>query len=205
SIKTAAESIVDLDLGVNGPVVRVTPDTTVGLDKLTRTGTGADSVIETRLNVENGSIIGSVNKLAKASKYEIKTPNGVAGIRGTDYVIKVKKLSDGSYEVTFTDVTGTLVVVARVNGNPETVVLNAGESWTPGSSVIPTPQQLLEFYREQVRAAIAAIGGGGGGNQPAVVTSPVPVIEPYVSPVIGAKGGATAPDEFPFPDEELRN
>ncbi|MEP6662425.1 MAG: hypothetical protein ABJC04_02065, partial [Verrucomicrobiota bacterium] len=31
SIKTAAESIVDLDLGVNGPVVRVTPDTTVGL------------------------------------------------------------------------------------------------------------------------------------------------------------------------------
>lgn len=177
-IQTAPESVVDLDLGENGPVVRVTPNTTIGLDKLTYTGTGADSVIETGLNLKNGTIIGNVKKLAKASKYEIKTPNGVAGIRGTDYVISVKKLADGTYEVTFTDITGTLVVVAMVNGAPQTVVLNAGESWTPGSDVTPTPRQLLDFYREQVRAAIDKVDVGEFQGR-------VPPIEQYHSPTIG--------------------
>jgi hypothetical protein len=35
-------------------------------------------------------MMGSVRKLAAASRYEIKTPAGVAGIRGTDYVITDK-------------------------------------------------------------------------------------------------------------------
>jgi hypothetical protein len=87
TIQTAAESHVDLFLGINGPVVRVAEDTQMGLDKLTYTDTGADAVIETQLNLTKGVLIGSVRKLAAASRYEIKTPAGVAGIRGTDYVI----------------------------------------------------------------------------------------------------------------------
>ena len=181
TIQTAPESIVDLDLGENGPVVRITPNTTVSLDKLVYSGTGMDSVIETRLNVQNGTIIGNVKKLARASKYEIKTPNGVAGIRGTDYVVSVKKLPDGTYEVTFTDITGTLVVVALVDGKPQTVVLNSGESWTPGSNVIPTPRQLLDFYREQIAQAIEAIKEAFAGNPP----PGVPEIKQRVSPVTG--------------------
>lgn len=182
TIQTAPESIVDLDLGVNGPVIRVTPNTTMSIDKLAYAGTGVDSVIETAVNVKNGTIIGNVKKLAKASKYEIKTPNGVAGIRGTDYVVTVKKLPDGTYEVTFTDITGTLVVAAIVNGIPETVVLNAGESWTPGRDVVPTPRQLLDFYREQIAAAIAVMDFEEKAFQAAV-----PRIEQHVSPTIGAK------------------
>jgi hypothetical protein len=86
-VSTSAESHVDLYLGINGPVVRVAEDTTVGIDKLTYTDTGADAVIETQLNLTKGTLIGSVRKLAAASRYEIKTPSGVAGIRGTDYVV----------------------------------------------------------------------------------------------------------------------
>ena len=86
-VSTAAGSHVDLFLGINGPVVRVAEDTTMGIDKLTYTDTGADAVIETQLNLTKGTLIGSVRKLAQASRYEIKTPAGVAGIRGTDYVI----------------------------------------------------------------------------------------------------------------------
>ncbi len=182
-IQTAPESVVDLDLGENGPVVRVTPDTTVGLDKLAYAGTGADSVIETTVNVRNGTIIGNVKKLAKASKYEIKTPNGVAGIRGTDYVVSVKRLPDGTYEVTFTDITGTLVIAAIVHGVPETVVLNAGESWTPGGDVVPTPRQLLDFYRGQVASSIDAL-------PPGYDRAALPgrrAIEQHVSPTIGAR------------------
>ncbi|MBI1178220.1 hypothetical protein GC207_12365 [bacterium] len=87
TISTAAGSHVDLYLGINGPVVRVDESTQVGIDKLTYTDTGADAVIETQLNLTKGTLIGSVRKLAAASRYEIKTPAGVAGIRGTDYVI----------------------------------------------------------------------------------------------------------------------
>lgn len=86
-ISTAAGSHVDLYLGINGPVVRVAEDTQMSIDKLTYTDTGADAVIETQLNLTKGTLIGSVRKLAAASRYEIKTPSGVAGIRGTDYVI----------------------------------------------------------------------------------------------------------------------
>ena len=57
TIQTAPESIVDLYLGENGPVVRVTPNTTVGLDKLTYAGTGVDSISETRLDLKSGTII----------------------------------------------------------------------------------------------------------------------------------------------------
>lgn len=86
-IATTAGSHVDLYLGVNGPVVRVEEDSQVGLDKLTYTDTGADAVVETQLNLTKGTLVGSVRKLAAASRYEIKTPAGVAGIRGTDYWI----------------------------------------------------------------------------------------------------------------------
>jgi len=86
-VATAAGSHVDLYLGINGPVVRVSEDTQMSLDKLTYTDTGADAVIETQINLTKGTLIGSVRKLAAASRYEIKTPAGVAGIRGTNYVI----------------------------------------------------------------------------------------------------------------------
>ncbi|MEO6182351.1 MAG: FecR domain-containing protein [Verrucomicrobiota bacterium] len=185
SIHTDPESVVDLNLKENGPVVRITPDTTVSLDKLVFAGTGIEGVMETKLNLQSGTLIGNVKKLARASKYEIKTPNGVAGIRGTDYVVSVKKLADGTYEVTFTSVTGTLVVAAMVKGVPETVVLNNGESWTPGSDVTPTPRQLLQFYREQVAKSI-------NGLPPGYLHAAPPgkrAIEQHVSPNIGAGGG----------------
>lgn len=193
TVQTAPESIVDLDLGANGPVVRVTPSTTLGLDKLTHAGTGMDSVIETQLNVQNGTIIGNVKKLARASKYEIKTPNGVAGIRGTDYVVTVQKQADGSYRVTFTDISGTLVVVAMVDNQAQTVVLNAGESWTPGSDVIQTPRQLLEFYQEQLAQALRIL------NREGVSPTAIVRIEPYHSPTIGA-GEESDDGDFEFVD-----
>ncbi|MEO7299478.1 MAG: FecR domain-containing protein [Verrucomicrobiota bacterium] len=195
TIQTAPESIVDLDLGANGPVIRVTPSTTVSLDKLTQAGTGIDRVIDTRVNVQNGTIVGSVTKLAKASRYEIKTPNGVAGIRGTDYVISVKPRGDGTYEVTYTDITGTLVVAARAKGNaaPETVVLNAGESWTPGSPVGPAPRQLLEFYRAQ-----SASANRGIENAISHAAAPaIPVLEQHVSPRHGNNGVGNGIDPQP--------
>jgi len=108
-VKTATDGTVDLFLGDNGPVVRVTPETSLGIDRLDLENTGVEKVIETQLDLKNGRILGSVKKMAAASKYEVKTPVGVAGIRGTEYDI------DSRGRVTI--VTGAAVVVYVINGN----------------------------------------------------------------------------------------
>lgn len=83
TIITGAGSYVDLFLGVNGDSLRVEADSTLTLNKLDYTK-GVETVINTELDVKKGAAVANVvKKLSKASKYEIKTPAGVAGIRGT--------------------------------------------------------------------------------------------------------------------------
>jgi hypothetical protein len=109
-IRTAAESEVNLNLKQNGPTVRVTENTTMGLDKLLFEMTGADIVIETRLDLQKGRIQGRVNKTSDASKYEVKTPRLVAGIRGTEYDITADGMvvvKSGTVSVAFIKADGT--------------------------------------------------------------------------------------------------
>jgi hypothetical protein len=72
---------------VQRDIVRVQPDSVLAIDKLTETDAGADKVTETQLDLRSGRIIGSVNKVSAASTFEVKIPNGVAGIRGTIFSI----------------------------------------------------------------------------------------------------------------------
>jgi len=133
AIKTSGDTTVDLFLGDNGPVVRVTPDTSLGIDKLDLENTGIEKVIETQLDLRSGRILGSVKKMAAASKYEVKTPVGVAGIRGTEYSI------DARGRVTI--VTGSAVVVYVIDGNilpPANV--GAGQTITPPANPQQQPQ-----------------------------------------------------------------
>jgi len=122
-IRTAPGSTVDLYMNENGPAVRVTENTTLGIDRLTIDRTGADNIIETQLDLRNGRILGNVRKLAAASKYEVKTPQGVAGIRGTRYDIS----ADGTVRV----IEGQVVVVYIVNGVASTATVNAGQMSRP--------------------------------------------------------------------------
>jgi len=87
SISTGPAATVELSLGVNGQSLTISKDSTVAIDQLDFTGTGADTVINTKLNLTKGGLNGNVKKLAANSKYEIKTANGVAGVRGTSFAI----------------------------------------------------------------------------------------------------------------------
>jgi hypothetical protein len=120
AVKTDANAMVDLFLGDNGPVVRVTKDTTLGIDRLDVESTGIEKVIETQLDLRSGKILGNVKKMAAASKYEVKTPMGVAGIRGTEYAIS----ADGRVQV----FSGTVVVVYIVNNIPQSPITLQGPS-----------------------------------------------------------------------------
>lgn len=111
-VRTAPGGTVDLYLGDNGPVVRVTENTTMGIDRLTVDNSGPEKVIETQLDLRSGRILGNVKHLAAASKYEVKTPQGVAGIRGTRYDIS----ADGRVRIT----EGQAVVVYVIGGRTST-------------------------------------------------------------------------------------
>jgi len=92
--------------------IRMQENTVLSLDKLTATDTGAGIVTDTQLDLRAGKIFGTVKKLSPASLYEVKIPNGVAGIRGTIYVIS----ADGVVSV----LSGT-VVVAYVNADGQVI------------------------------------------------------------------------------------
>src|SRR6266511_91808 len=112
TVRTANESHADLFLDQNGPVVRLVENTTLGLEKLNYTVTGVDTIIETTLDLKSGRIIGIVRKMADQSKYEIKTPNGVAGIRGTEYDItatSVLRVVSGSMVMVYVKTDGTVI------------------------------------------------------------------------------------------------
>lgn len=87
-------------------VVRVWGNSALGIDKLTAMQTGAETVYETQLDLKQGRITGNVKKMSAASKYEVKLPNGVAGVRGTLYdilAIGIVKVYIGSMVVAWVD------------------------------------------------------------------------------------------------------
>jgi len=155
TVRTANESQVDLFMDQNGPVVRLVENTTLGIDKLNFEDTGVDTVIETQLDLKSGRILGIVKKMAATSKYEIKTPNGVAGIRGTEYDItatSVVRVVSGSMVVVYVKSDGTVV----------TQVVNAGEEFIPTQAGVVTIQpnelsQLIVEFNDLRGAPVAAL------------------------------------------------
>jgi hypothetical protein len=139
-------------------VVRVAENSVLGIDKLTAMQTGADVVTETQLDLKAGHIFGSVKKMTAASRYEVKLPNGVAGIRGTTYEL----WASGSGKVNG----GSLVIsLVASTGLPDTHALSGLESFDAQSNVkgpLPEPDRL---FMEGVEAEMhAALGAGAGGS-----------------------------------------
>ncbi|MGO8926222.1 MAG: hypothetical protein ACLQU3_04940 [Limisphaerales bacterium] len=93
-------------------IVRMWENTLLSIDKLTISQTGADEVTETQLDLKAGHIFGIVKKMSAASKYEIKIPNGVAGIRGSVYDILadgVVAMQSGSAVLAYSGPNGTVL------------------------------------------------------------------------------------------------
>jgi len=193
-VKTAADSQVDLFLKKNGPVVRLTADTTLGLDKLLFDDTGAETVVETQLNLVNGRIMGNVKKLAAASRYEVKVPTGTVGIRGTEYDIS----ASGLVHV----VTGeVLVTYVSPAGKVTTMAVKEGEWFIPPTDAegVPTIQNtpptgwIPEPIPPFTEPPVVTPGGG---------TVTVKPIEVPVSPIVGNPAPSKAPVTPPVTPED---
>ncbi|MGB1673815.1 MAG: hypothetical protein ACPHRA_11390, partial [Limisphaerales bacterium] len=78
-VTTSPDSEVVLRLGTS--ILRVFGSTTVSLDRLNQEATSAGVVIDTQIDLKDGTIAGAVAKFASAlSKFEIKVPTGVVSV-----------------------------------------------------------------------------------------------------------------------------
>jgi len=110
--RPVAEGMLSYQPTAEQNLVRMWENTLLSFDKLTFTETGADVVTETQLDLKAGHIFGMVKKMSAASKYEVKIPNGVAGIRGTTYDISAEgliKVLAGSVVLAYVGPDGTVV------------------------------------------------------------------------------------------------
>ncbi|SRR6266404_3001153 len=126
-------------------VVRVWENTALGIDKLTAMQSGAELVTETQLDLKAGRITGSVKKMSAASKYEVKLPNGVAGIRGTVFDIT----AEGVVRV----FVGSMVVawVDPKTGNVITQVVMGGQSYDARTNQItPISEPEMQSFERLV-------------------------------------------------------
>ena len=172
TIKTGPESTVDLFLGNSAGVVRVAERSTLSLDKLAWTDTGADTAVDVQIGLPDGQMFFNVNKLSQASRYEIKVPNGVAGIRGT----KGSGRSDSSWVL----LDGTLIFVhAPPQQQPTPHVLKAPPAvyFTPRDGIKPAPEDLTL----NVRRVVDQIGGKAPFTPPGPPPG-IPPVDPFLSP-----------------------
>jgi hypothetical protein len=204
-IQTAADSHVDIVFGEAGKVtpvravanpssggggggyqpkaeqdvVRIQADTVLALDKLSVIDTGTDKVTDTQLDLRSGRIFGTVKKMNASSRYEIKLPNGVAGVRGTVYQVSaegVLQVLSGSLVISWTAADGTVM----------TQTVNGGYQFDARTGLItPLPQAIMDEMRR-----MAVLGT-------AVRSEPTTFIEDdtiyFVSPTDGNNGTITPP------------
>jgi hypothetical protein len=155
--------------------LRLWENSVLAIDKLTVQNTGVDKISETQLDLRSGRVFGTVKKLAAGSKYEVKSPAGIMGVKGTIYEINsvgIIGVTSGSAVAAFAD----------GSGNPTTQVVMSGQSFdcrTGQYSPIPTSLQ-----QEMDGAARAA----QGNLPPSVHNFPDDHNHHYVSPTQGDQG-----------------
>jgi hypothetical protein len=144
--------------------------------------TGVDAVSDTELDLRQGTIFGNVKKLSAASQYLIKVPNGIAGVRGTTFIM--------SASGAITIVQGSMVLsIAGPNGTT-TVVLGPGDQYNPttGQTEHLTPQDFAAAERTAVLTVTLVEGVISFGDDRTLI---------FVSPTHGRPPGQTPPNVPP--------
>ncbi len=142
-VKTGANSRADLFLGINGSMLRLAANTELKFSHLAIEESPIESIAQTEMELRSGRVIGNVRKLPMGSSYVIKTPKGMAKVKGTVYDINANgELIVVSGKVKYTD---------RTNGRE--VLIAAGEKYVGGREVKAAED-------EKAEAASAASANG---------------------------------------------
>jgi FecR protein len=185
-IRTDFNGSVDIVLGKQN-VVRLTPNTTLAIDKLTIVDTGADTVSDTELDLRKGKIFASVKKLTAASQYLIKLPNGIAGVRGTEFSLG----ADGKLVVLQSSGGGVVISVVPPSGVPVTTIVLPGFSFDPATGQLTVISDDMISSLSQIFTALQTTALQTIYSPVSFVTRDGTCI--YVSPTRGAGGRRSPP------------
>jgi hypothetical protein len=185
SVTPAADSpvrgMVSYKPAVEQNVIRLSGDTTLKIDTLTVSETGVDTVSDTELDLQNGRIFYSVKKLSADSKYLIKFPNGIAGVRGSQGFMSVV---NGKLGACGALVHPLWITVTSPGMPPVTVEVEQGDQYDPGSGQSsPLSPELLNLLQQIATAA--------GSSYYEIVSYSPDRVTIFVSPTTGAKGNGS--------------
>jgi len=154
-------------------VIRMQANTVLAINQLTISDTGVDAVSDTELDLRQGTIFGNVKKLSAASQYLIKIPTGIAGVRGTTFVLS----ADGAITV----VQGSMIVSTVVNGQPVTMALGPGDQYDPSTGQVThlTHEEFAAAMREAVQVITIVEGILSFADDNTTI---------YISPIHGKHG-----------------
>ena len=192
TIRTGADGAADISVNGTASAVRLTNSTILQISTMSYVGSAREGDTTTMLNLESGSVIGNVKKISANSRYEIMSPHGVAGVRGTDFRVEAIPTPDGRFDVTFSSITGVITVSAVINGVTVTHTLTTGMSWRIGETPQQMRAELIQNYQSQIMNMVQAIENnvnpagpgprGGGPNGPSGPTPGTPFVGPPQGP-----------------------
>jgi hypothetical protein len=141
TVKTDSAGVVDLYLGANGPLLRISPDSVVELAVLRQIESPGELITSTKIKVRQGKVGGMVRKLSRASQFLVVTDRGTFSVSGSKFV--------GTAEGQFTVQEGeaTLLYAAAGQGAPAKYAMKSGQTFQPQAragkgDVLATPADL---------------------------------------------------------------
>ncbi len=176
TIITGPNSHVDLSVNGVSSSVRIDADSKIELSKMNYYGGSKQGDRETYLNLKGGGVLGNVRKISGNSRYESRprTESPASAEPTSKSPLAPRRMAP--FNVTFTSVTGQVIVAAQVGGTTVTHILNTGDSWTPGQGDV-VKVTLAQQQQAQVIANIIAAETGQTVTLPPPSTPP-----PYVPP-----------------------
>ena len=193
-VKTGAKSRADLFLGVNGSLLRLAADTELKFNRLAVEISPIEPIAKTEMELRRGRVIGNVRKLPMGSSYVIKTPMGVADIKGTVYDIN----ANGELIV----LSGKVKYTARTSGRE--VLIASGEKYVGGREMKAADDEKAEAAAPANGSTISVpLRQGVWENQPshqrAGPIDPTQFIAPipsFFGALVARSGSEFAPDRL---------
>ena len=191
TIKTGPGSVVDLFLGSSAGILRLAENSALVIGTLTLTDTGADTAVEVDLELPDGDLYFKVNKLSKASRYEVRMPNGVAGIRGTKGAYSFRPGGGGRPPVVLLEGSVAFTHTPAGGGNNNTQVMRAPPPvyFSVTEGVKPAPPALVDEVEKQISDSGQSAGRearnqgkGPEDRRPDRIKLPEPFLSPGSSP-----------------------
>jgi hypothetical protein len=148
-IQTAPGSAVDLHLGKDKGLLRITENTTLILEKLDLMQPGTSNTVEVQLQLQAGSILADVKRLLPGSKYQVKVSNGLVGIRDGQF-----RINSQGFVVLLNG--GLAVVHIPSVGEPHPYTLTAPPAvyFSPLEGVKEAPPPLAQEVQKQLNARL---------------------------------------------------